>query len=144
MHTLYQWCIDSLLSFPCVEWCRSRSALFCMHDIRRAFQECIASGARASGVFAVGGVNGFSNEYFASSVHFLEPLQHLHSNMSNLVAHVWHSMKDHMTTMPEEVGFRTGPCIESCAGSQGIATCSFSSSYQLCRELQLFTLMIIP
>lgn len=66
-------------------------------------QELIASGARRRGVFAVGGVNGFKNEQLDATVNFLEPLEYLHSNMSNLVAHVWHSMKDDMATMPDEV-----------------------------------------
>lgn len=78
-----------------------------------AVQDGIASGARARGVFAVGAVNGYSNEHFHTTVHFLEPLEHLHSNMSNLVAHVWHSMKDDMATMPEEVSVAHTPSTAS-------------------------------
>jgi hypothetical protein len=66
-------------------------------------QECIASGARGRALFAVGGVNGFSNEFFDTSIHFLEPLEHLHANMSNLVAHVLHIMKCQQLELPPGV-----------------------------------------
>jgi hypothetical protein len=69
----------------------------------RSVQECVASGARIRGLFAVGGVNGFCNEYFDTSVHFLEPLEHLHANMSNLVAHVLHIMKCQQLQLPPGV-----------------------------------------
>jgi hypothetical protein len=81
----------------------SLESLITTRTLCSSVQECVASGARARGVFAVGGVNGFSNEHFDSTVHFLEPLEHIHSNMSNLVAHVWHGMKDDMAALPEEV-----------------------------------------
>lgn len=70
----------------------------------RAVQESIATAARSRGQFAVGGVNGVSHEVFDTKVSFLEPFSEpFLSNMSNLVAHVWHLIRDAMTTMPEEV-----------------------------------------
>lgn len=88
-------------------------------------QECIASVAsvaRARGAFAIGGVNGYSNENFDATVHLLEPSEHLHSNMSNLIAHVWIIMKDDMATMPEEV-IAPDPDLRSLAVHRNSCSC---------------------
>lgn len=81
-------------------WCRDTSqGLHCLCIV----QGSIAGAAAKHGAFVIGPINAHACGNFTAASSLLEPLEHLHINMANLVAHVWHCVKDSMAAMPDEV-----------------------------------------